>query len=70
MLVRNQEIGKWRELRLETRASWLSQDLTVPSNAQGVPDEHDSWILRTRLVYRNAWSLFRLTVDYIDGDYR
>ena len=66
-LLRRQELGKWRELRLETRASWLRQDFSPPGDVPGLVRRIDSWSLRSGLVYRNGWGLFRFTVDYVDG---
>jgi hypothetical protein len=69
-LLRRQELEKWRELRLETRASWLKQDFSTSTDFPNFVDQLDSWRLGTSLVYRNGWGLFRLTVDYVDGDIR
>jgi len=67
-LLRRQELGKWRELRLETRASWLRQDFSPSRDVPGLVQQIDSWRLGTGLVYRNGWGLFRLSVDYVDGE--
>jgi hypothetical protein len=69
-LLRRQEVGKWRELRLESRASWLQQEFSYPVDFPGLEDQIDSWRLRTGLLYRNGWGLYRFSIDYVDGDYR
>jgi hypothetical protein len=65
-LIRHQDLGQWRELRLETNASWLRQDYPPSSAVPGLLQWDDTWSLETGLVYRNGWGVFRLTLDYTD----
>jgi len=70
-LLRRLELDKWRELRFETQVSVLGQDSEerrLLGFSRG-PIE-DSWRIRTGLVYRNGWGLFRLFVEYEDRELR
>ena len=70
-LLRRLELDKWRELRWENQLSGLRQEFSVgPSFAEvGLTDAGlDSWEVRTGLVYRNGWGLFRLFYSSADVD--
>lgn len=69
-LMRRQEVGKWRELRLETEASQLSQDFSSTDPYFSHLDRVDSWALRAGLVYRNGWGLYRFSFTYLDRNFR
>jgi hypothetical protein len=69
-LVRQLELDKWRELRLETEISVLRQDFSSSSWAPGLLQSIDSWRMSTGLVYRNGWGLFRFSLDYLDRELR
>ena len=59
-LLRNQEPGRWRELRLETEISGQREKYVERLVALGVPSATDTWRISTGLTYRNGWGLFRL----------
>ena len=71
-LLRDLELEKWRELRLETQFSLLRQDLEELDRPAGFLQRpgFDSWRGRMGLVYRNSWGLFRFFVEYGERELR
>lgn len=69
-LKRRQEVGNWGELRLETRALWLRQDIDPTTLGFGFAERIDSWSVGTGLVYRNGWGLYRFRLEYVDRELR
>ena len=71
-LLRNLEPDKWRELRLETEAAVLRQDIGDFERPEVVVErpELESWRVRTGLAYRNSWGLFRLFLEYGERELR
>jgi hypothetical protein len=68
-LLRNLELEKWRELRLETQISGLRREYSLTRRDLGIPDvTQDDWSASVGLVYRNGWGLFRFAVNYYERD--
>ena len=68
-LLRNLEPGRWRELRLETRATLVDEEYDRSLVEQGFPGGLQTWSLRVGLTYRNGWGLFRLIVEHAERSF-
>ena len=68
-LVRNQEPGRWRELRWETELAGARDELASDLVPPGFPDGVNTWRLRTGVTYRNGWGLFRFFVEHGESSF-
>lgn len=75
-LLRHQEPGRWRELRLESRLAGRREELSGFSGfpgsgpgGPGLPDALETWSLRAGLTYRTGWGLFRLFVEHAERSF-
>jgi hypothetical protein len=68
-LLRNQEPGKWRELRFETELSGEREEYPDSLVAAGLPAAANIWRLSTGLTYRNGWGLFRFFVVHAERSF-